>query len=95
MYRPIRFEIKWAQWITTSVSPVKRAGVTKRQRRDVKNTLNTGSHGTQILTTGTISDLVMSVIMDTDRKASSVLYESLVNDTVRTAYKRVIRSRKR
>lgn len=95
MYQAVQLHAGWELWITISVSPVGRAGVMKRPRRGVRNTLNTGSHGIQILRTGTISDLVTNAIMGTGHRANSVLYESLASDTVKSVYKKGIPSRKR
>lgn len=67
----------------------------KRLRNGVRNTLNTSSYSIRILRTSIISVLVISIIIDTGLKASYVLYKSLVNNIIKTIYKRIILSRKR
>lgn len=67
----------------------------KRLRNSVRNTLNTSSYSIRILRTSIISVLVISIIIDTGLKASYVLYKSLVNNIIKTIYKRIILSRKR
>ncbi len=67
----------------------------KRLRNSVRNTLNTSSYSIRILRTSIISVLVISIIIDTGLKVSYVLYKSLVNNIIKTIYKRIILSRKR
>ena len=67
----------------------------KRLRNGVRNTLNTSSYSIRILRTSIISVLVISIIIDTGLKVSYVLYKSLVNNIIKTIYKRIILSRKR